>query len=356
MKKTYIIAEAGVNHNGSVELAKKLVDAAVSAGADAVKFQIFKAEKLLCAGTPKTEYQSAITGEHESQMEMLKQFELGEASYLEIYRCCLQSGIDFLSTPFDSESLNFLINKINLPVIKISSCDITNAPFLVEIARSKKRVILSTGMSTLAEVESALGYLAFGYLNIEGRPDLRKFSKIYDSAGKEILRASTTLLHCTTEYPAPYSDVNLRAIDTLRDRFNLPVGFSDHTLGIAVSIAAAARGASVLEKHLTLDRKMSGPDHQSSVEPDEFKMMVESVRQVEEALGDGVKVPLPSENKNINVIRRSLVAGVKIKKGEEFTEKNLALKRAEKGLSPEYYWDYLGRKAERDYEPDEPVV
>lgn len=351
-----IIAEAGVNHNGSRELALRLVDAAADAGADVVKFQAFRAEALAATFAHKAEYQAKTTGVGESQLEMLRSLELGEADFREIRQHCRRRGIRFLATPFDEQSLDELVNKHEVEAIKLGSGDVTNAPLLLRAARSRRRVILSTGMSTLAEVEEALGVLAYGYAPAQEPPSLDAFRKAFRSAaGQEALRRNVTLLHCTTEYPAAYEDVNLRAMDTLRATFGLPVGLSDHTPGIHVAVAAVARGAVMIEKHLTLDRNLPGPDHRASLEPDEFRQLVTAIRQVEAALGSDTKAPAPGELANVPVARRSLVAARDIRKGETFTAENLAVKRPGSGTSPMRYWEWLGRVAERDYKKDQPL-
>lgn len=352
----YIIAEAGVNHNGSLDVARRLIDVAAEAGADAVKFQTFKADNLVSRAARKADYQQRTTDAEESQFEMIRRLELSESDHALLKRHCETAGIEFLSTPFDLDSLNFLNGPMALPRLKLPSGEITNAPFLVEVARTGKPVILSTGMSTLIEVEQALGVLAFGYLHPGGAPDVEAFGHAFASdAGRAALRSKVVLLHCTTEYPAPLDEINLRAMDTLRDVFGLPVGYSDHTAGIAVPIAAAARGACVLEKHFTLDRSLPGPDHAASLEPRELAAMVESVRQVERALGSPEKAPTASELKNRAVARKSLVAARPIRKGEPFTLANLAVKRPGDGLSPFQYWDRLGSIADRDYAEDQAI-
>lgn len=355
--QTFIIAEAGVNHNGSLKLAKQLVDVAVQAGADAVKFQTFQAEKVISRLAPKAAYQRRTTAQDESQLEMVRKLELTAEQHFELVEYCRQKNIQFLSTPFDESSVDLLVKRLDVPVVKIPSGEITNGPLLLHIARTGRPVILSTGMSTLGEVETALGVLAFGYTCPHDEPSLDAFQSAYASAeGQQALRKKVTLLHCTTEYPAPFEDVNLRAMDTLRTAFGLPVGYSDHTPGIAVPIAAVARGAVVIEKHVTLDRNLPGPDHKASLEPDELKQMVQSIRQVEQALGSGLKIPFPSEIKNISVARRSLVAACPIKKGERFTGENVIAKRPGNGVSPMLFWDYVGRRqAVKDYLPDEQI-
>lgn len=354
--KTYIIAEAGVNHNGSIDLARQLIDIAVDAGADAVKFQSFKAEKVVSANANKADYQKEATGEEESQLEMIKNLELSEEAHAALFKHCKKRNIDFLSTPFDSESLDFLVSKLKLNTIKIPSGEITNAPFLLEIARTQKPVILSTGMSTLGEVEMALSVLAFGYTGEKLKPSKQSFLQTYNSEeGQQALKEKVTLLHCTTEYPAPFSDVNLRAMDTLREAFSLPVGLSDHTMGFAVPIAAVARGAVVIEKHFTLDRNLPGPDHRASLEPDELKQMIKAIRQVEEALGSSIKKPAPSEVKNLPIARKSIVAAKPIAKRELFSEENLTVKRSGNGLAPVMLWELIGNKASKGYQKDEPI-
>jgi N-acetylneuraminate synthase len=354
--KTYIIAEAGVNHNGSIEMAKDLIDVAVQCGADAIKFQTFRAEKLVSKDARKADYQKKNTGAEETQFDMIKKLELDEKAHYELIQYCSVRDIQFLSTPFDLESLRFLTSECKLPYIKIASGEITNAPFLLEIARMGKAVILSTGMSTLGEIELALGVLAFGYIGKGKEPNIEAFQVAYSSIeGRQLLQQKVSLLHCTTEYPAPFTEVNLKAMDTLRSAFGLPVGFSDHTPGIAVPIAAVARGAIIIEKHFTLDSNLPGPDHEASLEPQELKKMIEAIRQIEVALGYSYKIPAPSEFKNKTVARKSLVANQAIKKGEKFTEENLTAKRPGTGLSPMYYWECLGKIAGKDYVQDERV-
>lgn len=328
MNKTFIIAEAGVNHNGSLETAKRLVDAAVLAGADAVKFQTFKAENLVCKNAEKAEYQLETTDKKESQFDMLKKLELTPEMHEILLRYCQQKGIMFLSTPFDIESLNFLI-RCGVEMIKIPSGEITNYPFLREAGKTGKKVILSSGMSTLGEVRSAMEVLR-------------------ENGCKDI-----TILHCNTQYPTPYSDVNLRAMLTLENELGVEVGYSDHTQGIEVPIAAAALGAKVIEKHFTLDRDMEGPDHKASLEPDELQMMVKSIRKIELALGSEEKKPSESERKNISIARKSIVSKCNILSGEEFSESNLTAKRPGTGISPMRWKEIIGQKAKRDFHADE---
>jgi N-acetylneuraminate synthase len=356
-KSVYIIAEAGVNHNGSLEMAKRLIDVAAEAGADAVKFQTFKAEKVISRYAPKAEYQKKTTTETESQLEMVKKLELDENAHRLLIEHCQARNIQFLSTPFDFDSIDLLANKLDLPRLKIPSGEITSGPYLLHIARTGKPIILSTGMSTLDEIETALGVLAFGYLLIKKRPSPEEFHDAYCSqAGRKIIEEKVTLLHCTTEYPAPFNEVNLRAMATMRNAVGLPVGLSDHTPGIAVSIAAVAMGAAVIEKHFTLDKNMPGPDHKASLEPDELKEMVTAIRQVENAFGIGQKVPSPSEFKNRDIARKSLVASKPICKGDVFTQENLTMKRPGTGISPMHYWDLLEKISDKDYSEDELIT
>ena len=356
MRKTYIIAEAGVNHNGDPDLALQLVEAAAKAGADAVKFQTFKATNLVTQKAEKAEYQKQTTGSGETQFAMLKRLELSFELHHELIRLASDLDIQFLSTPFDFESVDLLAQTFDLPCLKIPSGEITNGPLLLKIAQTGKPVILSTGMSTLEEVEQALSVLAFGFLESRDKPSIDAFHEAFLSAkGRSVLQDKVRLLHCTTEYPAPFEDVNLRAMDTLAETFNLPVGFSDHTEGIAVAVAAVARGAVVIEKHFTLNRGLPGPDHRASLEPDELKAMVRSIREVEVALGDGIKRPAASELKNISVVRQSLVVKKALKVGDVFSVENLGTKRPGDGVTPMEYWNFLGCEAKCDYPQDEKV-
>jgi len=355
-QKTLIIAEAGVNHNGSLERALKLVDVAAEASADYVKFQTFKAESVASAFAPKADYQKATTGEKESQLEMLRKLELDSGAFKILIDHCQEKGIKFLSTPGDEHSVDFLVDTLGLQTIKVGSGEITNAPLLLHIGKKRTNVILSTGMSTLGEIEEALGALAFGFLNSQSKPSLMAFKDAYVSEeGQKILQEKVTLLHCTTEYPAPFSEVNLNVMKTMRQAFNLPVGYSDHTEGISVPVAAAAMGASVIEKHFTLDRNLPGPDHKASLEPEELAEMVRSIRQIEKALGSSKKIPGPTEIRNLGVARKSLVAKRAITKGEIFTEENVTCKRPGIGLSPMMYWDVIGKNAPRNFEVDEVI-
>lgn len=356
-KKVFIIAEAGVNHNGSLELAKELVDIAVESGADAVKFQTFKTKEIISCNAPKAKYQIKTTGETDSQFEMVKKLEFSYDQYLELSEYCFTKGIEFMSTPFDLDSVDFLVRETQVGRLKMASGEITNAPLLLKAAKTAKPIILSTGMSTLGEIEMALGVLAFGYTDKgEQPPAIEAFKQAYISEkGQSALQEKVTLLHCTTEYPAPFIEVNLKVMETLRQAFALSVGYSDHTAGISIPIAAVALGAEVIEKHFTLDKNLPGPDHKASLEPGELKEMVFSIRKVEQALGVSKKIPTMSEAKNMVAARKSLTALKEISRGEEYTVDNLGVKRPGCGLSPIYYWDQLGRKALRDYKADEMV-
>ena len=346
--KTFLIAEAGVNHNGSIELAKKLIDAAVMAGADAVKFQSFVASSIVTAGASKAEYQITNTGSKESQLEMLKKLELSHSQQRELHQYCQRSGIQFLSTPFDTASLNFLTVDLGLETIKVGSGELTNAPFLFEVARLAKNIILSTGMSTIDEVADALGVIAF-VMTDSKNPSVSSFkSALASSEGRKAVTSKVTLLHCTTDYPTVPSDVNLQAMLTLREKFDCQVGFSDHSVGIHLAVAAVAMGATVIEKHLTIDRDLPGPDHKASLEPNEFKNLVDQVRDLENAFGDGIKRPTEVELKNKKIARRSLVALKAIKTGDVFTSENVSIKRPGTGRSPFEYWSLLGTKATSD--------
>ena len=351
---TLIIAEAGVNHNGRIAMALDLVDAAADAGADFVKFQTFRANKLASAGAPKAGYQKKTTGSKQSQLDMLRALELSPGDHKKLIARCNKRKIKFLSTPFDGDSLDFLVKDLGLPVIKLPSGELTNPLLVLKAAQSRAKVILSTGMATLPEIEMALGVMAFGYLTPKAIPSRAAFKSAYAN-GASALRKHVTLLHCTTEYPAPFEDVNLRAMATMAEAFGLPVGYSDHTPGVAVSIGAVARGAVMIEKHMTLDRTLPGPDHRASIEPTEFATMVQAIREVEQSLGDTRKICRPSEIPNRAVARKSLVAARKIAKGEVFTQANLTAKRPGDGRSVYDYWNLLGKRAARSYNENEPL-
>ena len=328
--KIFIIAEAGVNHNGSIELAKKLIDAAVKTGADAVKFQTFKTESIISKFAPKADYQKKNTEHNESQMDMLKKLELSYKDFKYLKKYCDNKGIMFLSTPFDLDSALFLKN-IGLEIFKISSGEITNYLLLREIGSYGKKVILSSGMANLGEIEDAIDVLIES-----GTP-----------------RRNITVLHCNTEYPTPYEDVNLKAMITIKEAFNIKVGFSDHTSGIEIPVAAVAMGAEVIEKHFTIDKNLEGPDHKASLEPEELKVMVSAIRNIEKAMGSGVKKPSKSELKNKDVVRKSIVAKKPIKKRESFTENNLTVKRPGIGISPMRWNEIVGKEANKSYNKGE---
>jgi N,N'-diacetyllegionaminate synthase len=324
-----IIAEAGVNHNGNIQIAKKLIDAAYEAGADIVKFQTFKSEKLVTQNAKKAKYQSEnLKSEDDSQLVMLKKLELSYNDHLVLLDYCKERKIEFLSTPFDFDSIDML-EKFNIGMWKIPSGEITNYPYLVRLAKTKKPIILSTGMCVLEEVRQAVDLI------------------------KRNGNSNITLLHCNTQYPTPFCDVNLKAMETLEKEFNLPVGYSDHTPGLEVPIAAVALGATVIEKHFTLDKNMEGPDHKASLDTQELKAMVKSIRNIEQALGIREKVPSASEQANITIVRKSIVAKRDIIKGEVFTEENLTTKRPGNGISPMRWNEILGKVAKQNFSKDE---
>ncbi len=359
MPKTLIIAEAGVNHNGDMDIAKKLIEAAAEAKADIVKFQSFTASRLVSPKARKAKYQIEQTGAEESQFEMLKKLELSEQNHKDLIAHCEKCGIEFLSTPFDIESLKQLAFGFNIARIKLGSGETTNHPLLLETARTGKSLILSTGMSSLDEIEEALGALAFGYAGYEDTPSKETFRKAFvDPAAQEKLKHKVIILHCTSEYPTPPDHVNLKAMDTLREAFGFRVGFSDHTKGIHIPVAAVARGACVIEKHFTLDRNMEGPDHKASLEPDELAEMVAAIRDVEQALGDGVKRPASDDELDTkSMAQKSLYAAKDVPEGHVLTEGDIIVLRpgpAEGGLPPSEYWEVLGKrtgKALKQYDP-----
>lgn len=355
--KCFIVAEAGVNHNGSLELAKRLIDVAAEAGADAVKFQTFKTSHVVSRSAKKADYQIRETGAQESQWEMIKKLELSPNDFKELQAYCRLKKIEFMSTGFDLESLDFLADQLKVSRIKIPSGEITNAPLLLRAAEKGLPIILSTGMSSLQEVCEALGVLAFGMTKPAGsKPSREAFEKAFFSlAGKKALRQRVSLLQCTTEYPTPYKDVHLQAMDTLRDTFDLPTGLSDHSEGILSCLTAAARGACILEKHFTLDKKMHGPDHKASLEPNELKELVLSVRRITDILGSPEKKAADSEIKNLEIARRSLTTASEVRSGDVFNEKNLTSKRPGTGISPMHYWEWLGKKANKNYSEDEVI-
>jgi len=330
MQKVFIVAEAGINHNGNMEVARKMVVAAHKAGADAIKFQTFKAEKVISQFAPKAGYQLITTSPDESQLEMAKKLELSFDDFRELSDYCNEIGIMFLSTPFDEESLYFLV-ELGQKYIKIPSGEVTNLPYLRKVGALNKKIIMSTGMMDLNEIGSTIDVL--------------------NDAGTD--RKNITLLHCNTQYPTPMEDVNLFAMRTIQKRYGLDVGYSDHTLGIEIPVAAVALGATVIEKHFTLDKTMEGPDQTASLNPDELAAMVKAIRNVELSMGNGIKKTSPSEKENMSIARRSIVAAKNIKKGEVFTEDNLTTKRPGTGISPMMWDDVIGLPAGRDFEYDQ---
>ena len=326
----FIIAEAGVNHNGSITLAKKLIDAAVLAGADAVKFQTFKAQSLVSKNTPKAAYQIQLTGEKESQFDMVKKLELDISSHKKLISYCKTKKIIFLSTPFDTDSI-YMLHDLKLQIFKIPSGEINNLPYLRHVGSLGKKVILSTGMANMKEIKDALNVLI--------------------TSGTK--KNNITILHANTMYPTPFEDVNLKAMQTIKNELDISVGYSDHTLGIEVDIAAVAMGASIIEKHFTLDKEMEGPDHKASLDPNELRSMVIAIRNIEKAIGNGLKSLTKSESPNMSIVRKSIVANMIIKKGDIFTEENITTKRPGNGISP-MKWDlFIGKKAKKDYQLDE---
>ena len=326
--KVLIIAEAGVNHNGSLKLAKKMVDVAKTAGADYVKFQTFIPENLVSRYAEKAEYQKKSTQQHQTQLEMLRNLALSQHDFIELKSYCDNIGIGFISTPFDLESIEFL-NGLNMDFWKLPSGEITNLPYLEAIGKTRKKAIMSTGLCDMTEIQAAIGIL-----EKQGVKDI-------------------TVLHCNTEYPTPFCDVNLLAMEHMRKILNKPIGYSDHTVGIEIAIAAVALGAVCIEKHFTLNKDMEGPDHKASLDPEELKELVKSIRNVEIGLGNGIKMMTQSESKNREVARKSIVAKTKIKKGEQFTAENLTVKRPGNGISPMEWYNVLGKTAHRDYLPDQ---
>lgn len=380
MARTLIIAEAGVNHNGDLEKAFELVDVAAAAGADVVKFQSFRADKLATKTSPKADYQikNSDQGAEESQYDMLKRLELSDAAHEKLITYCKEKNIEFLSTPFDVDGLHMLADQFGLQTIKLGSSELTNGPILHAAACSGRKIILSSGMGSLEDIREALGVMAFGYLNPDKKPTRSDFLKaLKEPEALEALKKHVTLLHCTTAYPTPHEDANLNAMRTISEEFGVPVGYSDHTMGIEVSVAAVAMGATVIEKHFTLDRNLPGPDHKASLEPDELKALVSEIRALEaqraagssakadeylarpsirSAMGNGTKVPAPSEIEVAKMARKSLVAARPIAAGEVFSEENLTIKRPSQGASPMAYWDYLGKPAEKAYAPDDLIA
>lgn len=330
-KKVLIIAEAGVNHNGDIELAKEMVDIADEAGADIIKFQTYNSEKLVTKMTPKAQYQIKNTNDCNTQYEMIKQLELSKNEFCQLFKYCENKKINFLSSPFDNDSIEFLA-ELGVEAFKIPSGDITNLPYLRKIREYKKDIIMSTGMANIGEIETALDVLSYN-----------------EDSYKNI-----AVLHCNTEYPTPIKDVNLKAIQTIKSAFpGLIIGYSDHTEGIEIALAAVGFGARIIEKHFTINKKMSGPDHSASLEPNELKNMIRSIRNIEVATGNGLKKPSPSEMKNIIFVRKSIVASKRIEIGEIFSQDNLCTKRPGNGITPMKWDELIGKKATKTYRMDD---
>ena len=359
MKEVFFIAEAGVNHNGSLTLAKELVHAAAEAKASAIKFQTFKTENLVTASALKAAYQIETTGAHESQAMMLKRLELPYDWHFELRDLAKKLGLEFMSTPFDLDSLDFLVNSVQVSRLKIASGDNNNALLLYEAGRSGRTVILSTGYLTLGGIERALEFLALGYMSEKEdgcTPSSKKAGFAYAQAtASGLLQEKVTLLHCTSEYPPSMASVNLRCIQTMKEAFHLEVGFSDHSIGTSISCAAVALGATVIEKHFTTSKDLPGPDHRASLSPDELLTQVKSIRDVEMALGRNSKYPTESERLNRLVAQKSVVAAKPILRGEVLSASNLTIKRPASGLAPERYWELLDTVADRDYKADEMI-
>ena len=356
MTEVYVIAEAGVNHNGDLQRAMLMVDAAAEAGADAIKFQTFDPNALVTKNAPQADYQIRNDGDSGSQFAMLQRLVLSHENHHRLMARCAERKIDFMSTPFDPASAHFLIDELQLPRLKLGSGELTNGPLLLQIAQAGRPLILSTGMATLSEIRDALGVLAFGFLGEDAMPSRAAFvDALQNPQAQSLLQERVSLLHCTTEYPCPPDQVNLRAMDTLAETFGLTVGYSDHTLGIHVALAAVARGAKVIEKHFTLDRQLPGPDHLASLEPNELENMVNNIRDLSLALGSADKVPRAIEQNNRVAVRKSLIAAKPIRSGEAFTADNITVKRPGTGRSPMAYWEMLGQIARQDYDIDEVI-
>tara|TARA_B100001057_G_scaffold499985_1_gene612833 strand:+ start:15025 stop:16098 length:1074 start_codon:yes stop_codon:yes gene_type:complete len=354
MNKIVIIAEAGVNHNGELSLAKELIKVAAKSGADFVKFQTFDTDELVTKSANQAPYQYKNSGIKESQYKMLKKLELSKKNFVSLKKECKKRGIGFLSTPFDLPSLKFLSQDMNLHTIKIPSGEITNLELILEASKLKRSLIISTGMANLEEIELALAAAAFGFSDSKQHISVSSFKKAFLSRkGKMLLKRKVSLLHCTSNYPADPKDINLNAMKSLKEVFNLPVGYSDHSQGIEVSVAAAAMGAKIIEKHFTIDKNLPGPDHLASLNPEELKDLVISIRNIEKALGDGIKIPKRSELTNKKIARKSIFAAKEIRKGEIITREKLKVKRPEIGLRPSKIWDLIGSKAKKDYHIDE---
>lgn len=375
--KIYIIAEAGVNHNGSLEMARQLIDIASDAGADAVKFQTFTANNLLKKGTKKAPYQQVTTGDATDQYQMIKELELSPEAHFMLAEYAKSKNIDFLSTPFDQPSAKFLADNFSMTYMKVPSCDLTNAPLLYDIAKANKHIILSTGMSKMSEIEDALSIIGFALENTGEKPSQAAFKRSYNRIEtQKILANCVTLMHCVSNYPAPRDAINLRSIKTMADTYKIPVGYSDHSLGIDVALMAVAVGAVMIEKHFTIDKNLEGPDHPASLDAKELKEMVTGIRKIEAlraegkslaqyiddvadaeiVLGNGIKQPHACELQNIVPMRKSLVANAEIKKGEIIRSEDVIPKRPATGIAPIGYWEIIGSTAEKHYTKDEEFI
>ena len=349
-ENVFVIAEIGVNHNGEIDAALEMTERAAAAGANAVKFQTFESSALVTPGTESARYQKENIGSAHDQLSMLRGLELKQSDYRLLQKRCWNFGVEFMSTAFDFGSLEFLIHELGVERLKIGSGEITNGPFLLAHSQTGRSIVLSTGMANLEDVSRALAVLAFGFLE-NGIPDELAIQEVFDSTeGQDVLQKKVTLLQCTTQYPAPLEDANLRAMVSMRKQYRLNVGYSDHTLGTTASIVAVSLGATIIEKHFTLDRSLPGPDQKASIEPKEFQELVRTIRNVEACLGDGIKSVQLSESENIGIARKSIVAATNIRKGEILTVANLAFKRPGYGISPMEYWDILGSAAEMNFQ------
>jgi len=355
-RKIFVIAEAGVNHNGDLDIALQLVDVASKSGVDAIKFQTFDTSELVTASAPKAAYQSANLRSDLSQFDMLKNLELSKNSHRELKRYSEEKGLVFMSTAFDIPSLKFLVHDLGISCLKIPSGEVTNGPLLFEYGKTDRELIMSTGMASIEEIRWALGVVAHASMEPDENPSNPKFlDSFYSERGQELLSRRVTLLHCTSEYPAPVEQLNLLAIETLRKTFGLRVGYSDHSEGIYAAVAAVALGSVVIEKHFTLDKELEGPDHRASLSPEELYQMVKEIRKIEVGLGDGIKKPTTSELITQRAVRKSLYARKPIRAGELFTEYNLTTKRPQSGISPMEYWRILGTVSRISYEKDEQI-
>ena len=348
--KVFVIAEIGVNHNGEIDTALEMTERAAAAGANAVKFQTFNSSALVTPGAEIARYQRENIGSTQDQLSMLCELELEQSDYSLLKTRCLDTGVEFMSTAFDFGSLDFLVHELGVERLKVGSGEITNGPFLLAHARTGCSIVLSTGMANDEDVSRALGILAFGFLE-GGVPDQHKIQEAFKSKeGRAVLRNKVTLLQCTTQYPAPLDNANLRAMVSMRKQYKVNVGYSDHTLGTTASLVAVSLGATIIEKHFTLDRSLPGPDHKASAEPQEFQELVSAIRNVEACLGDGIKSVQSSERENIGIARKSIVAATAIRKGDLLTPSNLTFMRPGYGLSPMEYWDILGTAAEMTFQ------